>query len=813
MEKMLSIIYAFITLIFLSFLGLCHANQPEEKKDDLLKPMQLTTTQQHEEHETLSQQHGPFLGASIMPQEHASSSEGGSTLFYSGPQCGLEPEEIEYLFKSSTNFVCIFEVGGKLQRINSAWHEVLGWDAQTLLDTPYINFVHPDDIEKTLAYEKKITPTGLVNRYQCKDGSYRWLDWIGVSRLREPKSSKAEGFPLAVARDVTLVKKLESEFLKDKIKESEEKWHIKQQVLETIADIQSCHLNIIKSFGRSNKEDKSKAFKVILDSLIKLSKSDFGFVGEAIKKEDEIHIEYTWDINKKCHEKTRLFIEDTEAKTKLEKIFHMLLTDVNLIKEPFIINNIRDYPDTVGLLSPKLPGLTSFLVIPLKENSNLLGIVGLSNREGGYEKELVDFLDPLIFLSSSIMHELNIMKLTKKQLKIHKQALENSQAKDALKSRFVAHMSHELRTPLTGMLGMLDLIDESNIKGKDLRYLQIAKKSGKSLLSVINDILDMSKIEAGQFKLESIKFNPLTVVQDVIETLSPEFQEKGVEIDFKHKFNFPSNLVGDAGRLRQIFFNLIGNAIKFTSKGSVCVDLGYAPGSQENQVCLVGDVSDTGIGISPEDQERLFKPFMQVEETKMERQVGGTGLGLYITKELCKMMNGEISVSSEIGRGSTFHFTVFMEKYQEPKPQQEVDIKLPIERPIDKLPNIRVLVVEDNKVAQTILKTLLTRTESSVDIAENGEQAITACLSNLYDVVLMDGEMPVMDGITATKKLRETFDRETLPIIGLTAHALTREREKFLEAGTNCCLTKPIRKDVLFKEIMNCLTRARRCPS
>jgi signal transduction histidine kinase len=616
--------------------------------------------------------------------------------------------------------------------------------------------------------------------------------------LREPQKIDRKGFPLAIARDITLTEVMKNLFLSD-TKLAEGRKRIKSNILEHIAEIHSSHLNIIESFSSMGIFDKKRAFKTLINPLVRLSESDLGFFGEAIfseKQKDKPNIKYTWD----SHHKWAQVIEG-EKKSRLEKVFDDLVKDKSQINEPLIINNINQYPNTIEILSEVYP-LKSFLGIPIMDKGKLVGLIGLSSsRKGTYQKSLIDFMAPVISLSSNIIYEVQLLKKAQKYVKLNEMARGKAELENAMKSNFLAHMSHELRTPLTGLLGMIDLVNKKNLQGDDLQYLETARESGMTLLNIVNDILDISKIESGQLKFESIKFSPENTVQEVIRLLEPEAKKKSIDLNLKLTPEMPPYLMGDPTRLRQIFFNLIGNALKFTPKGVISVFCGGSPISQENKFCLVGEVIDTGIGIPPEVQQHLFKPFMQADSS-MQRKFGGTGLGLYITKKLCEMMEGEVSVSSEIGKGSKFHFKVYLKSLQEPSSLQPIS-----ETPIDMLPKINVLVAEDNAVSQLVLKTMLTRAGCSVTAASNGEEAVQSCQMYHYDVVLMDGEMPVMDGVTATRKIREIFSKETLPIIGVTAHAMTTEREKFLGAGMNGYLTKPLQKNALFREIMNCLPK------
>lgn len=723
----------------------------------------------------------------------------GNTPGYSGPQWGLSQEEIDYLFENSRDYVCIVEFGGHFKRLNQAWKNLLGWELQELIETPYINFVHPEDVEKTLAHEKKFTPAGLINRYRCKDGSYRWLDWIGLSRTRGGLPENERMNPLTIARDITLQKILENSFQREIKKISFEEPHKQQRILEAITEVQTAHIHNIIYQKEQTAHSNDRVFQVLLQNLLNLSESKFGFVND-LTSPHQFH--YVWGSNFLLRDEEGRFPSEIKDTTKkLEGILHNFIEDITSTKKPLFVNDITTYPKKFDIPSD-LPPLKSFCGIPIILREKLLGIVGLFNSAQRYDEDLIEVLSSVLLLSGSILNE-NEMLLLQKQIiqaksEEQQRAQEKAEAENAAKSRFLAHMSHEIRTPLAGLLGMLELINKNSMEAEDLNYLHIAHRSGVFLLNIISDILDVSKIEAGQLKMEAVQFNPVNVAQEVIHLLLLDAQKK--ELDLKLTINpqIPLYLIGDPTRVRQILFNLIGNAIKFTDKGSVLVSLDGT--SYADHFTFVGSVTDTGIGMSPEVQEKLFKPFSQAESSTF-RRFGGTGLGLFITKNLCEMMGGNIKVLSEVGKGSTFSFNVKLDQTKELGPQVSSSPNV-----LTALQNTRVLVAEDNAVNQLVLKTMLTKVGCSVTTVWNGQEAVQAVTSNPYDIVLMDGEMPVMDGFEATQKIRERFTAQALPIIGVTAHAMVEDWGRFMKVGMNGYLAKPVYKEVLYTEVLRCLS-------
>ncbi len=376
----------------------------------------------------------------------------------------------------------------------------------------------------------------------------------------------------------------------------------------------------------------------------------------------------------------------------------------------------------------------------------------------------------------------------------------------------LAHLSHEMRTPLTGILGTLEIIDMDSLTIQNQEHLKTIHGSALTLFSLVNNFLDISKIEAGVFKLEVARFNPRKIAEEAKRSLESEALRKNLKFDLEVYPNVPRRLMGDSTRLRQIFFNLMDNAIKFTEEGMVLISLSGELNSNQTHFSLLGRITDTGIGISPKVQPDIFKSFSQADNS-MLRQFGGAGLGLFITKQLCEMMNGDLRVSSELGKGSIFEFRVNLrlpqmqtiDQLQNIKSQEIPLYEFPSPRVSNQLLNMNILVVEDSPISQKILVKILTTAGCSVTVACNGQEAVDAVIpKNPYDIILMDGEMPVMDGLTATRIIRETFDAQTLPIIGVTAHAMISDRERFLNSGMNSYLTKPIQKQLLCNEILRC---------
>jgi len=380
------------------------------------------------------------------------------------------------------------------------------------------------------------------------------------------------------------------------------------------------------------------------------------------------------------------------------------------------------------------------------------------------------------------------------------------------KSRFLTNISHEIRTPISGIIGITGIILQSALPEPQQSNFIMIKRSAQQLMEVLDDILDFSKIEAGQLNLDYMPFELPPLLNEVKDHVYTQVERKGLKFNVFVNDSVPDTLINDPQRLKQVLFNLVGNAVKFTEKGSVTVNVKMAKGEKHT---LHFSVSDTGIGIPVERQQYIFESFTQVNSS-MSRKHTGIGLGLAIARQLIELMKGKIWLESQPGQGSTFHFTLpFQGREDQQKPeitgkigteetgsQQEKDESEEKHRLISQLSRlshkVRILVVEDNPINRKVAVKHIQSTKIPVDAVEDGTLAVEAVKKEKYDLILMDVQMPKMDGLTATRTIRQELEMKDIVIVAMTAHAMKEDKQECLDAGMNDYITKPFKPTQLY---------------
>ena len=753
-------------------------------------------------------------------------------------------EELEDYFNSSLDMLCIVDSVGHFIRVNPEWEQVLGYSKRELEGRLFLDFVHGDDMEITLATLNTAKQQAVIrfeNRHLRKDGSYRWISWRSYPR----------GNLIYIdAHDIT-----ESKLLEKKLKFSEENFRtffetINDMILVCGPDGRIVFSNASTSRVLNYSAQELGAMRMVdlrppdkrqeTDNLCAAAKGERKIYSMPVvnKYGDKIPVEMrVWSGRWNAQECVFIIMKDLrselEAQQRFERMFRKnpalmalsslparRLVDVNdsFLK---ILGYVRD--EVIGKQITEIalyvkPEDQEIIADKIKNEGRILDFELQLHRKDGaaidvlLSGEIISiqgrhyFLIVMTDITERKRMESALLESNKHLAEaiVHANAIAN-QAHDAsvAKSSFLANMSHEIRTPINGVIGLTGLLLDTKLDAEQHNYADSVRRSGESLLLLINDILDLSKIEAGRLDLEVQDFDLVMMLDECAEALSWRIHGKKVELFFSVVVGVPTRLCGDPGRLLQIITNLVNNAIKFTPAGEVEMFVSLVE-EREQDVLLRFSVRDTGIGIPKEKLGLLFDKFSQLE-TATTRKYGGTGLGLAISKQLVGLMGGTVGVESEEGKGSEFWFTVRLGK-QVCDPGQTARHRAANPRTNKELLNLfagcksRILLAEDNITNQQVALGILKKMGLCADVVADGKEALRALQTIPYDLVFMDVQMPEMDGLAATKIIRDPHSpvlNHAVPIIAMTAYAMQGDREKCLKAGMDDYVSKPVMPNTL----------------
>ena len=661
----------------------------------------------------------------------------------------------------------------ELLYVSPAYEQIWGRSCRSFYDNPwsFVEAIHSEDRDRIVKIYEDTRSRPASYEYECRiirdDGQIRWI------RVRNNPVFDKNGIVFrysGIAEDITQRKQTEDELQKKNL----ELKTINDELHSTLKELESANTELLSTNNSLlESEEKFRNLTEASPVAIMIHQANYWVytnpVGVEISgySENELYKMHFWDF--------------------VEPEYQPLIRERGLMRQ--LSENFSmsyEFPITAKDGTRKWVSLKGNTIIFKGKPAGMISVIDITARKMA-EDELIE---------------------TNKQLEAAlgraREFAIAAEAANIAKSQFLANMSHEIRTPMNGIIGIVSLLLDTELTDEQKKFIEIMRSSGDNLLAIINQILDLSKIESHKFELDKHNFNLQAAMYDIIEILALKAGEKNLAFNFTIDDDIPCSLRGDSGRLRQVLTNLSYNAIKFTDKGKVEIKVSMLNES-EKDVKLKFEITDTGIGIPRGHIKNLFIPFTQVDGG-MSRKYGGTGLGLAISRKIADLMGGQIGVESSENNGSVFWFTVILQKQETDQvPVKESDSSGTCSADSR---SVEILLVEDNKTNQFVANSMLKKLGYKTDLAENGFECIEALKRKEYSVVFMDCQMPEKDGFQTTEEIRSRKSGVINPdvlIIALTAHAMDGDREKCIKAGMNDYIAKPVRVKELDKLLLRWL--------